>query len=100
MTYFKKNILMTPITEKKIFKNNIDLENDIDIDIDLVLENDIDEHPRKVRSGNGIGLQNIIQRLKLTFGREDLISIGSENGKFLVTITFPQNGENDTSYTN
>jgi two-component system LytT family sensor kinase len=64
------------------------------------VENDIDEHPRKVTSGNGIGLQNIIQRLKLTFGREDLISVGSENGKFLVTITFPQNGENDTSYTN
>lgn len=64
------------------------------------IENDVDEHRRKVIPGNGIGLQNISQRLKLTYGREDLISVGSENGKFLVTITFPQNGNNDTSYTN
>lgn len=64
------------------------------------VENDIDEIARKGNTGNGIGLQNIRQRLKLTFGREDLLSIGSENGKFLVTITFPQNGNDDTSYTN
>ena len=62
------------------------------------VENDFDEHYKKSKSGNGIGLQNIVQRLKLTFGREDLISIGNENGKFLVTITFPQNGNNDTSH--
>lgn len=64
------------------------------------VENDFDEHDQKVISGNGIGLQNIKQRLKLTFGREDLISIGNENGKFLVTITFPQNGNNDTNHIN
>lgn len=64
------------------------------------VENDIDEQYRKAKPGNGIGLQNIQQRLKLTFGREDLISVGKENGKFLVTITFPQNGMNDTSYIN
>lgn len=64
------------------------------------VENDFDMNNKKIKSGNGMGLQNIIQRLKLTFGREDLISIGNENGKFLVTLTFPQNGNNDTSYTN
>ena len=64
------------------------------------IENDFDEQAKKIKPGNGIGLQNIVQRLKLTFGREDLISIGNENGKFLVTLTFPQNGNNDTSYTN
>lgn len=64
------------------------------------VENDIDENLRKSTSGHGIGLQNISQRLKLTFGRDDLISVGKENGKFLATITFPQNGINDTGYTN
>ncbi len=60
------------------------------------VENDFDEHEHKIKSGNGIGLQNIAQRLKLTFGREDLLSVGKEHGKFLVTLTFPQNGNNDT----
>lgn len=64
------------------------------------VENDIDVNLRKSMPGHGIGLQNISQRLKLTFGRDDLISVGKENGKFLATITFPQNGINDTSYTN
>jgi len=63
------------------------------------IENDFDEEYRKVKTGNGIGLQNIVQRLKLVFGRDDLISVKGENGKFLVTITFPQNGVNDTNYT-
>ncbi len=61
------------------------------------IENDMDEIDRKKRAGNGIGLQNIAQRLKLMFGREDLIFTRSEEGKFLVTITFPQNGTYDTS---
>ena len=64
------------------------------------IENDFDEQAPKVNSGNGIGLQNIKQRLKLTFGREDLLTVGTEKGKFLVSISFPQNGNNDTSYTN
>ena len=61
------------------------------------IENDFDQEYRKSAIGNGIGLQNIIQRLKLVFGRDDLISINGENAKFLVTITFPQNGVDDTN---
>lgn len=64
------------------------------------VENDFDDHQPKTLPGNGIGLQNIAKRLKLMFGRDDLISIGNENGKFLVTITFPQNVVNDTRNTN
>jgi hypothetical protein len=33
--------------------------------------------------------------LKLIYGREDLLSVGTDNNKFLVTITFPQNGVDD-----
>ena len=60
------------------------------------IENDFDEEYQKSGNGSGIGLQNIMQRLKLVFGRDDLISISKEKGKFLVTLTFPQNGLNDT----
>lgn len=59
------------------------------------VENDFDKENRKMNSGNGIGLQNIIQRLKLIFGRDDLISMNADDSKFLVTITFPQNGVHD-----
>lgn len=64
------------------------------------IENDYDEDSRVPAIGKGIGLQNIIQRLKLVFGRDDLITMHRENGKFLVTITFPQNGLNDTNHNN
>ena len=65
----------------------------------IQIENDFDGEVKKSKpTGNGIGLKNIAQRLKLIYGREDLISVGTDNNKFLVTITFPQNGENDQSY--
>lgn len=64
------------------------------------IENDFDSSQAKNNSGNGIGLQNIAQRLKLTFGREDLITVGKDNNKFLVTLTFPQNGQLHESRTN
>jgi signal transduction histidine kinase len=59
------------------------------------VENDFENGQPKNNSRNGIGLQNISQRLKLIYGREDLISVGKDNNKFLVTLTFPQNGIND-----
>lgn len=59
------------------------------------IENDFDNGNPTPKKTSGIGLKNIIQRLKLIFGRDDLISVNSENGKFLVTITFPQNGIDD-----
>lgn len=61
----------------------------------IQVENDFDDSQAKIKTGNGIGLQNISQRLKLIYGREDLLSIGTDNNKFLVTITFPQNGVDD-----
>jgi sensor histidine kinase YesM len=61
------------------------------------IENDFDEQQGNLTTSNGIGLQNIYQRLKLIFGREDLLVINKDNGRFLVTITFPQNGLNDKS---
>lgn len=61
------------------------------------IANNFDEHLAQTKAGNGIGLQNIRQRLKLTFGRDDLIAIKKDNSRFIVTITFPQHGKNYTS---
>ena len=61
------------------------------------IENDYDMEYHNARSGSGIGLQNIVQRLKLVYGRDDLFSVKKENGRFIVTINFPQNGVDDTS---
>lgn len=61
------------------------------------IANNYDEHLAQTKAGNGIGLQNIRQRLKLTFGRDDLIAIQKDNNRFIVTITFPQHGKNNPS---
>jgi len=61
----------------------------------IQVENDFDPETGRQNAGSGIGLQNISQRMKLIYGREDLIRIGTENNKFLVTLTFPQNGFDD-----
>lgn len=54
------------------------------------IENDI-ETSQPGRPGTGLGLQNIKERLKLLFGREDLMLISQDHSKYSVTITFPQN---------
>ncbi len=61
----------------------------------IQVENDYDREKPKNNSGHGIGLQNISQRMKLIYGREDLVLVGKEQNKFLVTLTFPQNGVDD-----
>jgi sensor histidine kinase YesM len=61
----------------------------------IQVENNFDDDKPKSKSGTGIGLQNIAQRMKLTYGRDDLMHVGTDNKKFLVTLTFPQNGLDD-----
>jgi sensor histidine kinase YesM len=61
----------------------------------IQVENDYDPVQPRRTNGSGIGLQNISQRMKLIYGRQDLVHVGSENNKFLVTLTFPQNGRED-----
>ena len=52
-------------------------------------ENNYDpEAPPK--KGNGLGLSNIAQRLKLNYGRDDLITLSDTNGIFRITLNFPQ----------
>ncbi len=63
----------------------------------IQVENNFDPEGKKVKTGSGIGLQNIAQRLKLIYNREDLMRVGVDGNKFLVTLTFPQNDLDDKS---
>ncbi|NJN27546.1 MAG: histidine kinase [Cyclobacteriaceae bacterium] len=64
----------------------------------MQVENDCEEKPRLNKSGSGIGLQNIKQRLKLVYGRDDLVNIRHEANKFSVILSIPQHDKNDTRY--
>lgn len=48
------------------------------------------EPDRKVKKGAGIGLSNVRARLKLIYGRTDLLEVQEEQDQFTVKITFPQ----------
>ena len=64
----------------------------------IQIENDFHTKQKKKQAGEGIGLQNISERMKLIYGRSDLVVIKNENGKFIVTLSFPQktlNGESN-----
>ena len=43
-----------------------------------------------INKGEGIGLQNIRQRLKIIYNNDNLIQISSENGIYEVILSFPQ----------
>jgi len=46
--------------------------------------------PAAVQSkGEGIGLKNIQKRMKLIFGRDDLVKINQDENEFCVTLTIP-----------
>ena len=56
-----------------------------DIIKDILNENSIGEHQTKTTSG--IGLKNVISRLKLYYGREDVISIISKGANTGTEVT-------------
>nr|WP_320119324.1 histidine kinase [uncultured Marinifilum sp.] len=63
------------------------IEND---NLRIEIRNNFD--PESVPSnGNGIGLQNIKDRLRLIYGRNDLIKIKKTKNQFVVNLEFPQN---------
>jgi len=53
------------------------------------VENNFESEIKKYK-GEGVGLKNIKDRLKLIFGLDGLLSIKKENGKFIVEILIPQ----------
>ena len=59
---------------------------------DVETDDEEDEDKKKKRSGAGIGLSNVIQRLKIHFDR-DVLSIESEEGKYTRFILMVSGGE-------
>ena len=95
------SLILQPIVENAIKHGLSESLNNVEIRITadcfhgflkIQVENDFDQISSRNNGRNGIGLQNISQRMKLIYGREDLVRIGKEHNKFLVTLTFPQNG--------
>jgi len=62
----------------------------IEDDLEISVINNYDEDG-KTRKGEGIGLDNIVNRLKNIYHRDDLVSIVRENGHYEVTVRIPQN---------
>jgi len=58
--------------------------------LEIVIRNDYD--PDFItKKGEGIGLSNVISRMKIQYNRDDLIKINRMDKSFEVKIFFPQN---------
>jgi two-component system, LytTR family, sensor kinase len=62
----------------------------IDDNLFLTLTNNFDKEPGKLRKGEGIGLRNIRNRLRLIYGNENLMKVYEHNGHFVVSLIIPQ----------
>jgi two-component system, LytTR family, sensor kinase len=56
----------------------------------FALSNNYEKESEKTRKGEGIGLKNIRNRLKLIYGKENLLYITSQDGNFVVNISIPK----------
>jgi two-component system LytT family sensor kinase len=92
------NMILQPLLENAIKHGVYESTEPIDIilevskkerSLEIRLKNDYD--PESIpKKGAGIGLKNIEERLKLLYGRMDLIDYSGENGIFTVKLTIPQ----------
>lgn len=64
----------------------------LDGDLEISVINNYDEDGR-THKGEGVGLDNIVNRLRNIYHRDDLVSITRENGFFEVTVRIPQKQE-------
>ena len=57
--------------------------------LEVTIKNDYD--PDFIsKKGEGIGLRNVISRMKLQYGRDDLVKITQDNKCYSITLYFPQ----------
>jgi len=64
-------------------------------DLKIVISNNYDPDATITSGGEGVGLKNIQDRLMLTFGKNDLVSVVNRNHVFEVTLIIPQIQGND-----
>lgn len=62
----------------------------VENELEISVINNYDEDGKK-QKGEGIGLDNIVNRLKNIYHREDLVTIVRENGHYEVNVRIPQN---------
>ena len=65
----------------------------VENELEISVINNYDEDS-KSHKGEGIGLENIVNRLKNIYHRDDLVTISRENGHFEVAVRIPQNQPN------
>ena len=58
----------------------------------LAIENTFDPESTPARKG-GLGLKNVRERIEARYGKEANMRVSSENGRFLVELSFPANVE-------
>jgi sensor histidine kinase YesM len=61
----------------------------------LILTNNFDKEAAPVK-GEGIGLKNVQERLRLVYNSNNLLQIKEEEGRFVVTIFLPSEKRNET----
>jgi hypothetical protein len=72
-------------TEPVIIQTNCSMESNL---LKIMITNTLPERTSK-RKGEGIGLKNISERLRLTYGRTDLLIVQQIEGKYEVCILIP-----------
>ena len=63
--------------------------------LEVSVQNPFDETTSAPVKGTGFGLSSIRRRLFLLFGRQDLLQVKKETGKFITVITIPQQHESN-----
>ena len=96
------HLILQPLMENAIKYGVYESENEVAISLKITFENDYlkitmnnpIEESAFIHKGEGIGLNNISERLKLLYNTIDLLKIKSENDIFTATILIPNQHQN------
>ena len=96
-TWFVPNMILQPLFENAVKHGVYESTEPVTIDMKCRVEkgmlgiritNNFDQDSPG-RRGAGIGLKNIRERLRLIYGREDLMHFRKEDGSFTINLFFP-----------
>ncbi|MBN2522237.1 MAG: histidine kinase [Bacteroidales bacterium] len=97
-TYLLPGLILQPLMENAVKYGIYESTDQSDIYIkskcsdnllEVMIKNDYD--PDFVtKKGEGIGLRNVTSRMKIQYGRDDLVKISQNENTFTITLFFPQ----------